>query len=360
MIMNKKTILTMLLLVLTLGATAQVKAEVSETVELMGILSRVAGYHDYSNNLTGDYSKDTEEWFAPFKDHPTVTYYQRLPQYGIGYDKVANMGVHLEIKKGKIKLVGDKAELTGGWQHVDLKDFVKRLNKFYKDTRFHEFFEQHQAFYAEGAKYLEKAFLAVFHPEWYTRFYYGREPIEKFRFIVSFTNGGINYGVWRQLPRQPREVINVAAYILHPLKGRPMVDQSLLLHEFNHPFVNPILDDAKNAALLKDVGEKLLQLSAQPMYNSWDIVINESVVRAAVIICMQDNNYDAQMIDKCISVEIQKYGFPWIRELVDALRYYSSHRDQYPTLNDFYPEINKCLNKYLADRQQSANPSQGR
>ena len=69
MIMNKKTILTMLLLVLTLGATAQVKAEVSETVELMGILSRVAGYHDYSNNLTGDYSKDTEEWFAPFKDH---------------------------------------------------------------------------------------------------------------------------------------------------------------------------------------------------------------------------------------------------------------------------------------------------
>ena len=52
--MNKKTILTMLLLVLTLGATAQVKAEISETVELMGILSRVAGYHDYSTNLTGD------------------------------------------------------------------------------------------------------------------------------------------------------------------------------------------------------------------------------------------------------------------------------------------------------------------
>ena len=68
--MNKKTILTMLLLVLTLGATAQVKAEISETVELMGILSRVAGYHDYSTNLTGDYSTDTENGSHPLKIIP--------------------------------------------------------------------------------------------------------------------------------------------------------------------------------------------------------------------------------------------------------------------------------------------------
>ena len=98
----------------------------------------------------------------------------------------------------------------------------------------------------------------------------------------------------------------------------------------------------------------------QQAYSSWEIVVNESLVRAAVIIYMQDNGFDTQLIDKCVSLEIQRNGFLWIRELVDALRYYSSHRDQYPTLNDFYPEINKCLNKYIADRQQSVSPSQGR
>ncbi|MBQ3948773.1 MAG: DUF4932 domain-containing protein, partial [Ruminococcus sp.] len=62
------------------------------------------------------------------------------------------MAVHLEIDKGKVTLVGDRAELTGGWQDVDLDDFVKRLDKFYADTRFHEFFEQHQELYNDFLK----------------------------------------------------------------------------------------------------------------------------------------------------------------------------------------------------------------
>jgi hypothetical protein len=34
-------------------------------------------------------------------------------------------------------------------------------------------------------------------------------------------------------------------------------------------------------------------------------------------------------------------------ELVTSLRYYASNREQYPTLNDYYPEIAKCLENYL-------------
>lgn len=49
--MNKKTIITALLLILTLGASAQTKAEVSETVELMGILSRTAGFEEFCDDL---------------------------------------------------------------------------------------------------------------------------------------------------------------------------------------------------------------------------------------------------------------------------------------------------------------------
>jgi hypothetical protein len=40
-------------------------------------------------------------------------------------------------------------------------------------------------------------------------------------------------------------------------------------------------------------------------------------------------------------------GFPWMRDVVTALIYYDAHRDQYPTISSFYPEIARCLSKYL-------------
>ena len=98
--MNKKTIITTLLLILTLGASAQTKAEVSEAVELMGILSRTAGFEEFSDDLAGQYTKETEAWFAQYKNHPTVAYYHDIRvKQGIGYERVTNMAVHLDIEK---------------------------------------------------------------------------------------------------------------------------------------------------------------------------------------------------------------------------------------------------------------------
>ena len=44
----------------------------------MGILSRTAGFQEYCHDLAGEYTKDTEAWFAPHKTHPTIAYYQDL------------------------------------------------------------------------------------------------------------------------------------------------------------------------------------------------------------------------------------------------------------------------------------------
>jgi hypothetical protein len=56
----KQTILTILFALLTISAMAQIKSEASETVELMGILSGTAGFLEFSNDWTGQYSKDTD------------------------------------------------------------------------------------------------------------------------------------------------------------------------------------------------------------------------------------------------------------------------------------------------------------
>ena len=48
-----------------------------------------------------------------------------------------------------------------------------------------------------------------------------------------------------------------------------------------------------------------------------------------------------------LTIETMKNGFPWMLDVVAALRYYATHREQYPTLDDFYPEIARCLSKYI-------------
>lgn len=108
--MNKKTIITILLLILTLRVSAQIKAEVSETVELMSILSRTAGFQEFSDNLAGPYTKDTESWFAKYSEHPTVAY----------FTFVTSLPLH-EFNHSFVNPLLDKAEsrtttLSEGWR----------------------------------------------------------------------------------------------------------------------------------------------------------------------------------------------------------------------------------------------------
>ena len=349
----KKTIITALLLILTLGATAQIKVEVSEAVELMSILSRTADFREYHLDMAGQYSKDTEAWFAPYKGHSIVSYYQGLRNHhDISYDAVMSMAIHLDVDKGKVKFLGEKSDLEERWKNVDIDDFIIRLNQFYTDTRFHEFFEQHHSFYEEGLKSFEENVMSYFHQDWYAQFY-GTEATERFRIVIGFTYGDHNNGVARQLKGQPREAFAICGYKLNPVTNRPVWDAALLIHEFNHSFVNPLLDNPAHVAMMEKIGMKLLQFSQPEMeqqaYNDWKIVVNESVVRAAVFIYMLDNNLVNKNTANFMFSETWRRGFRWLPELVTSLRHYAGHREQYKTFGDYYPEIARCLTKYLED-----------
>lgn len=97
----KRTIISILLAVITMTSMAQIKPEVSETVELMSILSRTSGLQEYRMDMGGLYTKDTEEWFSPHKEHPLVGYYQALrAKYGIGHDAVMTMAINIAAENG--------------------------------------------------------------------------------------------------------------------------------------------------------------------------------------------------------------------------------------------------------------------
>ena len=352
--------LTSLILLKVTPVSAQqatCQPEVMETVELVSILARTAGFEEYNMDMGGQYTKDTEAWFAPYKNHPTVSYFQNLREnYGIAYNAPAGLAVNLDIESGRIKMVGKKEQLDSRWFDVDLDDCVARLNQFYTDTRFHEFFQQHHAFYDDVLHQYQTNVMKYFNQDWYSRFY-GTEPGERFRLIIGFTNGGSNYGATRQIPGQPKESFSICGYWTHTQMGSVVDPKNAkqhaaptLIHEFNHAFVNPLQEIAKNAAILGDIPQGLLQqdfnIMSQQAYPEPKTVFNESVVRAATVIYMMENDYTADEVEAELMGHMMR-GFKWMPELVAALRDYTSHRNKYPTLGDYYPLIANVLKKYL-------------
>ena len=346
--MTKRFLFAVLALV-SMTMQAQVEVEVSETVELIGILSRTAGFEEYNRDMAGQYTKDTEAWFAPFKNHPTVSYYQKLRQmHNISFNCPMHLALGLDIDGQIIRYKSDKAFMDERWADVDLDAFVAKLNEFYVDTRFHEFFMQHQSFYEDGLKLYRDRVMKHFHQDWYSRFY-GTNPDEQYHIVIGFTNGSSNYAYSQQLPGMPKENFSVVGYSILPRARMAFEDglgyAQILIHEFNHCFINPLCDG--NKAMIGPVADKLFRLSENMMHNeSYDepfVVINETLVRAAVIVYMQEYGYTTEQVAE----EMFKntgIGFTWMPEAVTALRDYARNRSKYPTFNDAYPMISNELN----------------
>ena len=356
-IMAKRILLAVLAL-MALTMQAKVDVEVSETVELMSILARTAGWDPYHMDMGGQYIEDVEAWFAPYQNHPTISYFNDIMnQYAQGFHEPMYLATAMAADGQRVTLLCPKQYLNDNWKAADMDEFMVQLNKFYTDTRFHEFYQQHLDFYNRVLQDYRANVMRYFNQDWYAPFY-GTNPEEVFRVIIGFTNGGHNYGAAHQFPGQPKENISLCGYWLYPNDGYVYDSKhgrdaaTTLVHEFNHSFVNYLQDLEKNAALLGDIPQRLLEKEYMRMtqyqsYGEGSIVLNESIVRAAVILYMMQNGFSPQELQAELEENIAR-GFRWLPELVTAMRHYSSHRNKYPTLNDFYPQIAKVLGNYLA------------
>ena len=106
----------------------------------MSILSRMAGFPEYHMDMAGQYIKDMDSYFKDNTEHPAVQYMKELRNnYGISYDAVMSMAVHLKNKDGILSLIEkDSPKLDDRWTDVDKDKFLSYLNNFYKDTKFNE------------------------------------------------------------------------------------------------------------------------------------------------------------------------------------------------------------------------------
>lgn len=354
---NSKYVLIVLFnlsLMFTYGQRTQImdRPKVDERIEILSIVFRLAGNQEYNSDVFKRYIDRVNEHYGPFKEHELITFVKKVKnENGIGYDAVMSMAIHLD-DKFNLKQKNSEETLDKRWSKDNAVQFATLLQKFYKDSNSKRFFQENQALYNE----IQKRFLPIYeHIDlgWYPKFY-GKEPSEKFLIVNGLGNGGGNYGVSIKNPRGYKEVYAImGTWSMDSLGMAEFPLQSYfptLLHEFNHSFVNYLLE--KDTTIFRDSGEKLYSVVKEKMnrqaYGSWQTTLNEALVRAAVIKYQKDHNFRAEEIAKETNEQLDR-GFLWIEKLVDELDNFDRQRDRYPTLENYMPVLAKAYQSYAAD-----------
>jgi hypothetical protein len=235
------------------------------------------------------------------------------------------------------------------WGKKNAYEFVKLLQKFYQEAKCAEFFENNKSLYLEAST----KFLPIYVKldlNWYNTFY-GKEPTERFIIVNGLGNGGGNYGPSITLPDNKKEVYAIMGTWKVDSLGMPEFKASdyfpILLHEFNHSFVNYLTTIRKEE--FRKSGERIFSAVENEMisqaYDNWETMINEALVRASVIKYMKDHSFDKAEIEAEVNKQEDR-GFLWINELVSELENYDNQRKMYLSLESYLPKLIEAYKTY--------------
>ena len=335
-----------------------VRSAVDPRVELFSIIFRLAGNPEYNMKLDKNYAADIGDYFNKYKDHAAVKFAYKLSQEkNMGFSKVMFLAIALEYKNNRFSLIKtSENNLAGKWEKSDALKFIGLVNNFYRQSAFEIFFNAHQKNYQQATNRFDNS-VSEFDQNWYLN-YYGEYNIN-YHVILGLGNGGANYGPSVKPTGQKKLIYAIMGSWKFDNEGKPTFPKEVylpyLVHEFNHSFIDHLLDDTSLEQQLKPSGETLLEAQKAAMklegYEDWHSVINESLVRASVVRYMIDHQQDDKLTQAEITLQMGK-GFLWTKDLVSLLGEYESFRNTYPTFKSFYPRITAFF-KTTADKKLS-------
>ncbi|MFK7783223.1 DUF4932 domain-containing protein [Psychroserpens sp.] len=345
-----KQTLEMFLLLIILSACSEKKTilnepKVDRRVELLSIVFRLADSPEYCQNLFPKYVENIENHFGKFKSHDLIQYVKNeLREDGIGFSSVMSMAIHITEppKINPIVVPFSNKSLEESWRQESAEKFLKLLNGFYTDADCETFFNNNKELYKTASSRFKNVYQNI-DLKWYQDFY-GAKPKGEFRIINGLGNGGANYGPKIMHPNGNEVVYAIMGTWSVDSLGMPKYEMKdyfpTILHEFNHSFVNHIVE--KYRSELQESGtiifDKVKDEMNKQAYGNWKTMYDEALVRAIVIKYMKDHNFDKKAIEIELNEQLSS-SFLWTDELVKELERYDKNRDRYPTLESFMPEL---------------------
>lgn len=333
--------------------SAQVKSQVKESFELTSIAFRLAGAEEYINNTIPSYTADIENHFSRYKDHKLISYIKEIREkQGIAYDAVPAATGCIEVKGGRVIInpqydaskIGKK---DNRWTEESFKKFVRLLNDFYRQTRFKDFYAKHRELYNVAEQRLD-AILVNLDTEWFKSMF--GEGLENTVVVASLCNGPSNYA-FKGAAEEEKQGIVMGCSV--DKEGNPAYSRfliSIIVHEFLHHYTNPCITQywsqlhAASQIIYSHVKEKMAKLA----YGSANSTMIEWFNNLLTIMYFQDHpraGHDSTHL----TAWNHRDGFIWMERSMRFMRHFRSHRDLYPVISDFMPEIVGFVNYTAAD-----------
>ena len=327
-------------------------AKVDKRVELLGVVFRLAGNNEFNTSRFKLYSDKIDQHFSPYKKHKLISFAEKLiNEKGISVDAVMSMAINLDEKLNP-RIEFDRSSLDKRWNKDDAAMFVKLLQQFYKDAKCEDFFNDNEKLYHEAAiRFLHVYDFVDF--DWYYSFY-GEKPSGKFNIILALGIGDTIYSAdYHNKINGEREAYSFMGVGNTDNTGMIEFDTYIdmyyatLVHEFNHSFVNPLLE--KHKELFRANGEKIFKLLEPEMrkqtFDKWKTVLDEAFVRASVIKYLKDHDYAKDAVENLLLFELAN-SFLWIKPFVNDLEKYNAQRNLYPTLESYISTLAESYNSY--------------
>ncbi|MGE0402337.1 MAG: DUF4932 domain-containing protein [Kofleriaceae bacterium] len=312
-------------------------------VELLSVICRLAGFEEYNRAKGTAYLDAVDAAFAPYAKHAAVTRIRTLRgSRGIGFDAPMLFAVHLDDNLALVN--GDElATIDKRWTGVDAAALATDVRAFAKDSGFEAFRAKHAEYHASLVTTLEGVIAREDAVAWFDRVFGPAEA--SFVVVPSPIAGTMNFGPRATAADGKQHLYQVLG--VGSKTGTIEVDEQLvglLVHEMAHSYINPAF--AKHEAELATSASKVFSLVEKQMraqaYATWQIMVNESGVRAVVVNYMREKHGDAAGA-RAARAE-QRLGFLWINELAEVMRQIamSSDRDlekHMPAIVEFWDKL---------------------
>jgi hypothetical protein len=339
-----------LLLLAVLCTPGSLPAQIPEMgvdprVELLSIIFRLAGNPEYNQGAIPAYEQAIAAHFAPYREHEAVRLAAEFRQQrGVSFDAVMSMAIHLsdaERLEERVPFDAEGSSLERRWGGAEARRFVAAARRFVVDARFAEFRAAQRHLYDTTDARLRRLLVAGVDYSWFSRFF-GAPPGGRFVLVPGLANGGGSYGPRVVFPNGLEELYAIIGVFQRDSAGLPRFTEGMVgtvVHEFNHSYVNPVVagQAERFEEPARQIYDRVMEAMRAQAYGNWETMVNESLVRAAVIryLASQEGVEAARRA----ALGEEGRGFYWTSELASLLGSYEAQRERYPDLASFLPRV---------------------
>ena len=326
-----------------------VTVRVDRRIELLSILHRLIGHTAYTSGPATPYVKAVDVAFTPFANHPAVVATRALrASHSITWDAPLLLAAHLDDQL-QLRNPDELPLLDPRFTGADLVSYAATLRDFARDSKLDEFLTAHHPYVTAVEAGLRIILDQAKPVPWFDAFF-GAKAKARYIVVPGLLTGNRNFGVRATLPDGTQEFYQVLG--IRSPDGMPLNDDltvALLVHEMAHSYVNPLID--ANRAAFESAGATLFALVEAPMkkqaYNNWKTFVDESLVRAVVVLYTLDRN--GQTAANQEAQQQIRNEFRWTPVLAKLLLRYQTERAKYADFAAFMPELIKTFNTLAAD-----------